>query len=95
MTTLTLRLTIGTAADQLKAAFLGVPGTQLSPTDAAALSGFDSQTCRVLLDWLEDARFLRRTPDGLYTRQEADAPTDEDTLTAVRVGRGSSADNER
>ena len=65
----TLKPTVGTPLERVKTVFLDVPETQLSVTDASALAGLDRETCRFLLGWLEDAHFLRRTSEGLYTRR--------------------------
>ena len=45
-----------------------VPGTRLSPDDAARLSGVDSPMCQAILDALLAARFLKRGRDGTFTR---------------------------
>ncbi len=65
---------IADAVTRLKGVFLEIPGTQLSITDACRLSGLEMTTCGVLLEALEDARFLRRARNGLFTRREADTP---------------------
>jgi hypothetical protein len=62
------------AVQLLKGLFLEVPGTQLSAADAARLSGLDRSTCTVVLEALEDARFLARARNGLFVRRTSDSP---------------------
>jgi hypothetical protein len=62
------------AVCRLKAVFLEIPGTQLTPTDASRLSGLESPLCEVVLVSLEDAGFLRRGRDGRYRRRMTDSP---------------------
>ena len=59
---------------RLKGVFLEVPGTCLTLTDAARLSGLDHPMCEVVLGALEDARFLKRGNDGRYQRWTVDSP---------------------
>ena len=56
------------AVKRLKSMFVEDPGTRLSLPEASRLSGLDEMTCDVILKTLEDARFLRRRPDGLFTK---------------------------
>jgi hypothetical protein len=56
------------ALERLKEPFLEVPETELSLSDATALSGFDSQLCGLLLDALVDRRFLTLGANGSYRR---------------------------
>jgi hypothetical protein len=67
-----------TALERLKETFLEVPDTELSLSDAATLSGFDSSLCGLVLDTLVDRRFLILGPNGTYRRN---GPTAEE-LTA-------------
>jgi hypothetical protein len=55
-------------AQRLKGMFLEVPGTRLTPVDAARLSGLDHPLCEQILGALEDALFLKRANDGRYQR---------------------------
>src|SRR5881628_1681103 len=48
------------AVQRLKGIFLEMPGTQLSMADATRLSGLERPVCRIVLEALEDARFLKR-----------------------------------
>jgi hypothetical protein len=61
-------LGIDLAVKRLKSMFLEDPGSRISPFDASRLSGVDETTCGVILQKLEDARFLRRLPGGLFIR---------------------------
>ena len=62
------------ALDRLKNVFLEIPGTQLSLTDASRLSGLERETCRIILEALEDTRFLTRGRNGLFVRRSWDSP---------------------
>ncbi|HVZ20176.1 MAG TPA: hypothetical protein VG871_03900 [Vicinamibacterales bacterium] len=57
------------AVQRLKGVFLEVPSTQLSLVDASRLSGLERNTTRLILEALEDARFLRRASNGLFIRR--------------------------
>jgi DNA-binding IclR family transcriptional regulator len=57
---------------RLKGVFLEVPGTRLTLTEAARLSGLDQTVCEVVLGALEEARFLERGNDGRYQRRNSD-----------------------
>ena len=63
------------AVERLKGVFLEIPGTQLSIADASRLSGLERHVCSVVLEALEDARFLTRSRNGLFVRRTADAPS--------------------
>jgi DNA-binding IclR family transcriptional regulator len=56
------------ALERLKGIFLEVPGTRLSLTDAARVSGLELSVCGVVLQALENVRFLRRDRNGLFIR---------------------------
>lgn len=73
MNTMTPR--VEEAVQKLKGVFLEVPGTQLSLVDASRLSGLERNTCRMILEALEDVRFLRRAPNGLFVRREYQLPS--------------------
>lgn len=55
-----------TALERLKEPFLAAPGTEISFSDAASLSGLDSHLCGLLLNALVDRRFLTVGPSGTY-----------------------------
>jgi Fic family protein len=54
--------------ERMKGMFLEVPGTRLSIDEAARLTGVEQATCRIILKALEEARFLKCRPDGLFMR---------------------------
>jgi DNA-binding IclR family transcriptional regulator len=56
------------ALERLKGIFLEVPGTRLSLTDAARVSGLERSMCEVVLQALENVHFLRRDRNGLFIR---------------------------
>jgi hypothetical protein len=62
------------AVVRLKAVFLEIPGTRLTPADAARLSGLDATLCQLVLFTLEETDFLKRGQDGLYMRRTLDSP---------------------
>ena len=62
------------AVQRLKGVFLEVPTTQMSLVDASRLSGLERHTTRLILEALEDARFLRRASNGLFARRNIDPP---------------------
>jgi len=62
------------AVQRLKGVFLEAPATQMSLVDASRLSGLERHTTRLILEALEDARFLRRASNGLFTRRMLEAP---------------------
>jgi DNA-binding IclR family transcriptional regulator len=51
---------------RLKSAFEEIPGTRLTPDEAARLVNLDAETCRAVLTALEDARFLRRSGSDAF-----------------------------
>ncbi len=62
------------AVQKLKGMFLEAPATQMSLMDASRLSGLERDTTRLVLEALEDARFLVRAPNGLFVKRQADPP---------------------
>jgi len=68
-----VRPLIAEAVERVKGVFLEIPGTQLTLADASKLSGLDHPVCEVVLDVLEDERFLTRGRDGRYRRRTADS----------------------
>jgi len=63
------------AVQRLKGAFLESPATQMSLIDASRLSGLERNTTRLILEALEDARFLRRASNGLFMRRTVESPS--------------------
>jgi DNA-binding IclR family transcriptional regulator len=61
------------AVQRLKGVFLEAPATQMSLVDASRLSGLERNTTRLILEALEDARFLRRASNGLFMRRSLDS----------------------
>jgi hypothetical protein len=55
-------------ARRVRGEYLEMPGLQLTAAQAQKLLGLDRETCRVLLDFLVAAKFLRRTAVGTYVR---------------------------
>jgi len=52
--------------DIARGEFLEMPGLRLTRRQAQRLWALDTATCDALLDTLETAQFLRRTPGGEY-----------------------------
>jgi hypothetical protein len=52
----------------IRAEYFEVRGLHLTKKQAEQLWGLDTLTCEALLDALVNARFLRRTKAGAYTR---------------------------
>ena len=48
--------------------FLEMPGLRLTCKQAQRLWGLDEPTCRELLEYLVDAKFLRPSGPGMYAR---------------------------
>jgi hypothetical protein len=63
------------AVQRLKGVFLEIPSTQMSLVDASRLAGLERNTTRLILEALEDARFLRRSSNGLFIRRVIDPPS--------------------
>lgn len=60
---------------RVRGEFQEMPGLSLTPAQASRLWGLDAVASQALLDALVDARFLRRTPGGVF-RRPADADRD-------------------
>jgi DNA-binding IclR family transcriptional regulator len=67
-------LRVEEALRRLKGAFLEMPGTQLSLSDAARLTGLEHDTCRDILSALEDVRFLRQRHNGVFVQRTSESP---------------------
>ena len=63
------------AVQKLKGVFLESPTVQMSLVDATRLAGLERNTTRLILEALEDARFLRRARNGLFMRRSMDTST--------------------
>jgi hypothetical protein len=64
----TLQVSIYDQLRLIQAEYLEVPDLHLTRQQVEGLWGLDTLTSEALLDALVDARFLRRTRDGRYTR---------------------------
>jgi hypothetical protein len=49
--------------------FLEMPGLRLTCAQAQRLWGLTEPTCRALLEFLVDAKFLRSSSGGMYARR--------------------------
>ena len=54
----------------IRSEYLEMPGLSLTRAQAQRLWGLDPKTCETLLDQMVSARFLRRTPDACYVRND-------------------------
>jgi hypothetical protein len=69
-----IAIRVDDAVQRLKGVFLEIPGTELTPSDASRLTGLESEVCRVILDALEDARFVRRRQNGVFVQRSPESP---------------------
>jgi DNA-binding IclR family transcriptional regulator len=60
-------MNIMTVSQRVLAEFEEMPGMRLSLPQAARLFGLSEESCRVVLDVLVDAAYLRQTPCGKVT----------------------------
>ena len=51
---------------RIRAEYLEMPGLRLTAPQAQCLFGLDAETCDAVLAMLLDAKFLCRTPTGLF-----------------------------
>jgi hypothetical protein len=63
---------IDLALNRLRQVFLQLPQANLSVNDAVRLTGLDAFLSQILLNALEDVRFVRRNGEGLYSLQIAE-----------------------
>jgi hypothetical protein len=56
------------AFERIHAEYLEMPGMRLTPEQVQRLCGVDSSVCRLVLDDLLRAKFLRVGSDGSYAR---------------------------
>jgi hypothetical protein len=61
---------IASAVRQLTGMFVDQPERQLSLAEAVCLTGLDGPACQIVLETLQDARFLARTDDGRFGRSD-------------------------
>jgi hypothetical protein len=64
------------AFDRIRAEYQEMPGMRLNLQQVERLSGVDASICRLVLDDLVRARFLRAESDGTYLRTTADVVAD-------------------
>ena len=70
----TKNLGIQDVVRRVRGEFLEMPGLRLTPQQARRLWRLDETECRAVLGALVDARFLAKTRDGAFIRQDANAP---------------------
>lgn len=59
---------------RVRGEYLEMPGLRLTPAQAQRLWGLDAPAAQSVINELVDARFLRRTPDGMFVRADSDSP---------------------
>ena len=64
---------VAEALQRVKGVFIELPGTALSVDQASQLSGLEQDMCESILLALEDAHFLKRAPDGRYSRRATES----------------------
>jgi hypothetical protein len=60
---------------RIRGEFLEMPGLRLTPEQARRLCGLEASACEAVLCALVDARFLARTRDGAFVRDDGNSPT--------------------
>ena len=56
---------------RVQAEFLEMPGLRLTVPQARRFWGLEEELCDAILSTLVEARFLRRTRDGAFTRHDS------------------------
>jgi len=59
---------------RVRGEFLEMPGLRLTSQQARRLWRLDETACEAVLGALVDARFLAKTRDGAFVRQEGNSP---------------------
>ena len=59
---------------RIRGEFLEMPGLRLTPEQARRLWTLDETACEAVLGALVDARFLARTRDGAFVREDGNTP---------------------
>jgi hypothetical protein len=59
---------------RIRGEFLEMPGLRLTSDQARRLWRLDETACEAVLGALVDARFLARTRDGAFVRQDGNSP---------------------
>jgi hypothetical protein len=66
--------TIQEVVRRIRGEFLEMPGLRLTPEQARRLWRLDETACDAVLGALVDARFLAKTRDGAFVRQDGNSP---------------------
>jgi hypothetical protein len=66
---------IALAVQQLTGVFVQEPEREMSVADAQLLTGLDEPSCQIVLETLQDARFLKRASDGRFVRSDRERTT--------------------
>jgi hypothetical protein len=67
---------IAIAVKQLTGVFVQEPERELSLAEAERLTGLDASSCQIVLETLQDARFLTRARDGRFVRTDRERQTE-------------------
>jgi hypothetical protein len=59
---------------RVRGEFLEMPGLRLTPQQARRLWRLDDNACNAVLNALVEARFLARTRDGAFVRDDGERP---------------------
>ena len=59
---------------RIRGEFMEMPGLRLTPEQARRLWRLDETSCEAVLGALVDARFLARTRDGAFVRDDGNSP---------------------
>jgi hypothetical protein len=59
---------------RIRGEFLEMPGLRLTPEQARRLWRLDETACEAVLGALVDARFLAKTRDGAFVRDDHNSP---------------------
>jgi len=59
---------------RIRGEYLEMPGLRLTPEQARRLWRLDETSCEAVLGALVDARFLARTRDGAFVRDDGNSP---------------------
>jgi hypothetical protein len=68
------KLGIQDVVRRVRGEYLEMPGLRLTPEQARRLWRLDESSCEAVLGALVDARFLARTRDGAFIRQDRSSP---------------------
>jgi PAS domain S-box-containing protein len=76
---------VNTVLERIRAEYLEMPGLLLTLAQAQRLFGIERTLCQAVLDALVDAKFLRATSDGRYTRPVDGAAVPRDPVSASQA----------